>query len=67
METTQRCIVNARDISKVESENEVENEEVAVKDATEEFLFRVVARIGARAKMDVPVYKGNLYVEELLD
>jgi hypothetical protein len=30
-------------------------------------LFRVVARIGAREKMDIPVYEGNLDVEELLD
>jgi hypothetical protein len=30
-------------------------------------LIRVVARMGARAKMDIPVYEGNLDVEELLD
>jgi hypothetical protein len=42
-------------------------EEVAVEDAAEECLFRVVARIGAREKMDIPVYEGNLDVEELLD
>jgi hypothetical protein len=42
-------------------------EEVAVEDATEECLFRVVARIGTREKMDIPVYEGNLDVEELLD
>jgi hypothetical protein len=33
----------------------------------EECLFRVVGRIGAREKMDIPVYDGNLDVEELLD
>jgi hypothetical protein len=43
------------------------NEEVAVEDAAEERLFRVVARIGAREKMDIPMYEGNLDVEELLD
>jgi hypothetical protein len=30
-------------------------------------LIRVVARMSARAKMDIPVYEGNLDVEELLD
>jgi hypothetical protein len=69
METTQRCTVDAGDISEDESENEVgrEGEEVAVEDAADEHLFRVVARIGARVKMDIPVYEGNLDVEELLD
>jgi hypothetical protein len=63
METTQRCTVDVGDISECESENEAGNEEVLA----EECLFRVVARIGVRAKMDIPVYKGNLDVEELLD
>jgi hypothetical protein len=67
METTHRCTADAGDISEAESENEVVNEEVAVKDAAEERLFRVVARIGAREKMDIPMYEGNLDVEELLD
>jgi hypothetical protein len=44
-----------------------EGEEVAVEDAAEERLFRVVARIGSREKMDIPMYEGNLDVEELLD
>jgi hypothetical protein len=38
-----------------------------VEDAADECLFRAVARIGARAKMDIPMYEGNLDVEELLD
>jgi Mn-dependent DtxR family transcriptional regulator len=67
METAQRHTVDAGDISEAESEDEAENEEVVVEDATEERIFRVVARIGARAKMDIPVYEGNLDVEELLD
>jgi hypothetical protein len=69
METAQRHIVDAGDISEVESENEAgnEGEEVAVEDAADECLFRVVARIGAREKMDIPMYEGNLDVEELLD
>ena len=48
METTQRCIVNAGDIIEDESENEAENEEVAVEDSAEENLFGAVAKIGAR-------------------
>jgi hypothetical protein len=69
METTQSCTVDTGDINKVESENEARNEgeEIAVEDAADECLFRVVARIGAREKMDIPVYEGNLDVEELLD
>jgi hypothetical protein len=69
METTQWNTVNIRDISEDESEYEVgnEGEEVAVKDVVDKRIFRVAARIGAKAKMGIPVYKGNLDVEELLD
>jgi hypothetical protein len=69
MEIAQRHTVDTGDISEAESENEVGNkgEEVSVEDATDECLFKVVARIGAREKMDIPVYEGNLDVEELLD
>jgi hypothetical protein len=67
METTQRRTIKTGDIRKSESENEAINEEVAVEDAAEECLFRAIARIGARAKMDIPVYEGNLDVEELLE
>jgi Icc-related predicted phosphoesterase len=69
METAQRCTVNAGDINEVESENEAgnEGEEVAVEDAADECLFKAIARISAREKMDILVYKGNLDVEELLE
>jgi hypothetical protein len=30
-------------------------------------LIRDIARMGARAKMDIPFYEGNLDAEELLD
>jgi hypothetical protein len=30
-------------------------------------LIRAIARMGARAKMDIPVYEGNLDAEELLE
>jgi hypothetical protein len=67
METSQRHIVDAGDISKSESEKEDGNEEVAAEGSTEECLFSVVTRVGAREKMDIPVYEGNLDVEELID
>jgi hypothetical protein len=67
MEIAQRRTVDAGDISEYESENEAGNEEVAAEDAADERLFRVVARIGVREKMDILVYEGNLDVEELLD
>jgi hypothetical protein len=33
----------------------------------EEHLLKVVVKLGAREKMDVPMYEGNLDAEELLD
>jgi hypothetical protein len=60
--------VDTRDISEADSENEAgHGEEVTVEDVVDERLFRAVARIGARAKMEIPMYEGNLDVEELLD
>jgi hypothetical protein len=67
METEQRHTVNARDISEDVRENEAENEEVVVEDAMEERILKVVASIGSRTKMDIPMYEGNLDVEEPLD
>jgi hypothetical protein len=65
METAQRHTVEVGDISEAESENEARNEgeEVSIEDVADELLFRVVARIGARSKMDIPMYEGNLDVE----
>jgi hypothetical protein len=48
----------------VSSEHE---EEVAAEDASNERLIRDIARMGARAKMDILVYEGNLDAKELLD
>jgi hypothetical protein len=68
METTQRCTVSAGDLSDSESEIEDEHEEdVAAEDVSNERLIRAIARMGAREKMDIPVYEGNLDAEELLD
>jgi hypothetical protein len=69
METTQRRTAGAGDLSDSESEYEIghEGEEVIVEDAAIERLIRVVARMGAKEKMDILVYKRNLDAEELLD
>jgi hypothetical protein len=69
METTQRHIASVVDLSDFESENEDghEREEVTAEDAANERLIRVVARMGAKAKMDIPVYEGNLDAKEILD
>jgi hypothetical protein len=68
METVQICTASARDLSDSENEAEAEREEeVAVEDASNERLIKAIARMGAREKMDIPVYEGNLDAEELLD
>jgi hypothetical protein len=66
MEAMQRRAPDAGDISDAESE-EVEVEEAAGENVVEERLLREVVRLGARAKIEVPMYEGNLDVEELLD
>jgi hypothetical protein len=66
MEATQRRAPDVGDVSDAESE-EVEVEEAAGEDVAEERLLRAVARLGGRAKIEVPMYEGNLDAEELLD
>jgi hypothetical protein len=69
MEIRKRCTTDVGDIS--ESENEDDSghgeEEIPTEDAANERLLKAVARMGAKVKMDIPVYEGNLDVEELLD
>jgi hypothetical protein len=62
-------MVDVGDVSESENENEARLEEgdVVAEDVAEECLFKVVARIGAREKMDIPMYEGNLDIKELLD
>jgi hypothetical protein len=69
METTQSCIAGVGYVSESESEDEPghEREEVTAEDAANECLIRGVARMGAREKMDITVYEGNLDAEEILD
>jgi hypothetical protein len=56
METTQRQTPDTRYVSEAENENEGGPEEqVIAEDAVEERLFKVVARIGSREKLDIPM------------
>jgi hypothetical protein len=67
METTQRKAPDAGDISEAESEEGEEVEANDAEDVAQSRLIKVVSRIGARARMEIPMYEGNLEVEELLD
>jgi hypothetical protein len=68
METVQRQTPDTGDISEAKSENEARaEEEVIAEDVTEELLLKVVARIGAKEKMEIPMHEGNLDIEDLLD
>jgi hypothetical protein len=66
METRQMRAHDAGDISDAENE-EVEVQEVVAEDVVEERLLKEVVKLGAREKIDIPVYEGNLDVEEFLD
>jgi hypothetical protein len=66
MEAPQRRALDVGDISDEESKD-VEAEEAAGERVFEERLLRAVVRLGARAKIQVPMYEGNLGAEELLD
>jgi hypothetical protein len=69
MEIRQRHTADVGDISEFENEDDAGHgeEEVTIEDAANEHLLKVVARMGAKVKMDILVYEGNLDVEELLD
>jgi hypothetical protein len=54
------------------SESEDTSSDEGIKEApggetTEEKLLRLVTKVGTRPKMEVPMYEGNLNVDELLD
>jgi hypothetical protein len=66
MQATQRRAPNVGDVSDAESEG-VEVEEATGEDVAEERLLRAVARLGGRAKIEVPMYEENLDAEEMLD
>jgi hypothetical protein len=58
MEEVQRRAPDAGDINDAESE-EVEVEEATREYNVEECLLRAFVRLGARAKIEVPMYEGN--------
>jgi hypothetical protein len=66
MERTQRRALDAGDVSEAESE-EAEGEENVAEDVAHDRLIKDTSKIGARARIEVPMYEGNLEVEELLD
>jgi hypothetical protein len=66
MEAVQRRAPDAGDVSDAEREY-AEAEEAIGEHVFEECLLRTIFRLGARAKIEVPMYEGNLDVEELLD
>jgi hypothetical protein len=70
MEEVQRQAPNTRDIIDAEREEVVGKnvvEETTGEDVVRECLLRVVSILAGRDKIEVPMYEGNLYVEELLD
>ena len=69
MEATQRRGADAGEFSDPEIEEEAghDQEEVTAEDASTERLIRAISRMSSKTKMDIPVYEGNLNVEELLD
>jgi hypothetical protein len=69
VEIKQKHRADIGDVSEFESEDDAghEEEEITAEDETHECLIRAVARLSGRAKMDIPVYEGNLNAEELLD
>jgi hypothetical protein len=66
METTKRRTPDVGDIGDVENE-EVEVEEAVVEDVAEEHLLKAVVNLGPRTKIEIPMYEGNLIVEQFLD
>jgi hypothetical protein len=69
MEIRERRRADVGDISESENEDDAGHgeEEIPAEDAANERLLKAVARMGAKVKMEIPVYEGNLDVEELLD
>ena len=70
MEETQRRAPDTGDVGDAERKYTVGKnviEEDAREDVVEECLLRAVSRLGGRAKIEVPMYEGNLDVEELLE
>jgi hypothetical protein len=63
METTQRIEPYVGDVSEAEYKEEEEVDENVAEDASKDRLIKFVPKIGARARIEVPMYEGNLEVE----
>jgi hypothetical protein len=61
MEAAQRRALDTGDI------NDVESEEATGENVSKERLLRAVVILGSRAKIEVPMYEGNLDAKEMLD
>jgi hypothetical protein len=66
MEAKKRRAPDVGDFSDAKNE-EVEVEEVVAEDVVEERLLKLVVKFGARPNIDIPMYEGNLDIEELLE
>jgi hypothetical protein len=66
MEAMQRRTPTIEDVSDAESE-EIEVEENVGEDVSEVRFLKVIVKLGAGAKLDIPMYEGNLDAEDLLD
>jgi hypothetical protein len=66
METSQRRAPTIEYINEAKRE-EIEVKENVAEEAAQDLLIKFVSKIRARVKIGVPMYEGNLEVEELLD
>jgi hypothetical protein len=66
METTKKISYNVGEVSDPKRE-EVEVEGDAGEDVAKECLLKAVVKLGAKEKIENPMYEGNLDVEELMD
>jgi hypothetical protein len=60
-EIAQRREPNVGDVS------DAENEEVVVEYFVKEHLLEAIVKLGARERIDIPMYEGNLDIEKFLD
>jgi hypothetical protein len=67
MESTQRRGANWGDVSEEEEVVEVEERVDPEEEGVEERLVRAIMGVISRPRMEVPLYEGNLNVDELMD
>jgi predicted DsbA family dithiol-disulfide isomerase len=67
MEVSQRRGVDLGDVSEEEEVAEVEEGAEPEEEGVEEKLIRAIMGVSSRPRMEVPLYEGNLNVDELMD